>query len=619
MDSFIPSSYCNDVSTAVNNTVTTYMDKLASIWGECGYDDISIGQRCEAVKQHVQKLFEEMLEEEQENKDLFVTKIEQHLEEISELRKDLNMEISVPEFENLPLCNIERTLRHQLGECRKIKESLACRLADLQRKEKMLCDDLGIEPQTGFTDQFPTEQRLDDFENYIKERDIEKQRLMHLYQESKSAIIAIMTELAIAPTQEFERLVCGKDAAFRPTRENMAALNQLHQRLEQQLEDGKAQVAELREKLTQLWDRLREDYGHRENFLSTYRGHSSATLEALKDEVKRCEVLKRQNIKRFVEEIREELKHLWDKCLISEDERVQFRPYYSECFTADLLELHELEVQKLKSHYDQNDEIFQLAYQRQELWDKMLELENRANDPDRLFHNRGGQLLIEEKERKLIQKDLPKVEKELMKYVSLYEKRHKKPFKIHGQPVSDVINSQWTLHKEHKEEEKKAKKFARDRLLDVESKMGSQLRAPKRKNTPGTPLLGSHKLRKVAGIERAATLGNITRPIQQTVVPRINFPGVGTNNDTEASNMTTYTDFQNNLLPTSDGATACTSDALACAAEPNDDNTEQFHPFSHLDNLDLVRSTNIRFFARKIIIMRHVITLLSRSLVYCEY
>ncbi|KDR10110.1 Protein regulator of cytokinesis 1 [Zootermopsis nevadensis] len=92
----------------------------------------------------------------------------------------------------------------------------------------------------------------------------------------------------------------------------MAALNQLHQRLKQQLEDKKAEVAELRGKLTQLWDRLPEEYRHRENFLSTHGDHSSATLKAFKDEVKRCEVLKRQNIKRFVEKIREELKHWFD-------------------------------------------------------------------------------------------------------------------------------------------------------------------------------------------------------------------------------------------------------------------------------------------------------------------
>ena len=48
--------------------------------------------------------------------------------------------------------------------------------------------------------------------------------------------------------------------------------------------------------------------------------------------------------------------------------------------------------------------IIELANQRQELWDKMLEMENRASDPHRLFQNRGGQLLLEEKERRNIGK-----------------------------------------------------------------------------------------------------------------------------------------------------------------------------------------------------------------------
>jgi len=58
-------------------------------------------------------------------------------------------------------------------------------------------------------------------------------------------------------------------------------LQQLHQRLEHQLEDTKAEVTELREKLTQLWDRLHEEYSHREIFLTAHRGHSAGTLKAV--------------------------------------------------------------------------------------------------------------------------------------------------------------------------------------------------------------------------------------------------------------------------------------------------------------------------------------------------
>jgi hypothetical protein len=48
---------------------------------------------------------------------------------------------------------------------------------------------------------------------------------MLVYQESKSAIVAIVSELKIVPVLEFEKLVlCEEDTAFRPTKENMAAL-----------------------------------------------------------------------------------------------------------------------------------------------------------------------------------------------------------------------------------------------------------------------------------------------------------------------------------------------------------------------------------------------------------
>jgi len=59
----------------------------------------------------------------------------------------------------------------------------------------------------------------------------------------------------------------------------------------------------------------------------------------LKDEIKRCEKLKRQNIKRFIEEIQQALNYWWNKCLIGEEEQIQFRAHSSACFTEDLLEL----------------------------------------------------------------------------------------------------------------------------------------------------------------------------------------------------------------------------------------------------------------------------------------
>lgn len=79
----------------------------------------------------------------------------------------------------------------------------------------------------------------------------------------------------------------------------------------------------------------------------------------------------------------------------------------------------------------------------------MLDLEERAQQPDR-FKNRGGQLLREEKERKKIASQLPKIEQELLDYVLKYESNTGKKFLINGQHISDMINHEWEAHKENR-------------------------------------------------------------------------------------------------------------------------------------------------------------------------
>jgi hypothetical protein len=50
---FLFSDY-DDVRMAVNSVVGTYMEKFSAIWKDCGYNDVGIQQRCDAIKKHVQ-------------------------------------------------------------------------------------------------------------------------------------------------------------------------------------------------------------------------------------------------------------------------------------------------------------------------------------------------------------------------------------------------------------------------------------------------------------------------------------------------------------------------------------------------------------------------------------
>lgn len=70
------------------------------------------------------------------------------------------------------------------------------------------------------------------------------------------------------------------------------------------------------------------------------------------------EELKRQNIERFILAVRQDLLGWWDRCYVSERERQDFTPFYSEMFTEDVLTLHEAEVEKYKNLHNENKEIF---------------------------------------------------------------------------------------------------------------------------------------------------------------------------------------------------------------------------------------------------------------------
>ena len=116
------------------------------------------------------------------------------------------------------------------------------------------------------------------------------------------------------------------------------------------------------------------------------------------------EELKRQNIERFITAVRQDLLVWWDRCYVSETERTNFSPFKAEVFTEELLELHEAQVEKYKSLYNENKDIFVKVHHRQNLWSRMEDIEARGRDPSRLFGNRGCALLQEEKERKKIMK-----------------------------------------------------------------------------------------------------------------------------------------------------------------------------------------------------------------------
>lgn len=71
------------------------------------------------------------------------------------------------------------------------------------------------------------------------------------------------------------------------------------------------------------------------------------------NELKRCEQLKKANMKMVILRLRETITKLWDDCHIDAEERRFFRDYFSEDFTEELLESHEREEMNLRKYYEE--------------------------------------------------------------------------------------------------------------------------------------------------------------------------------------------------------------------------------------------------------------------------
>lgn len=244
----------------------------------------------------------------------------------------------------------------------------------------------------------------------------------------------------------------------------MTKLKEFRDELKHKVDTAKEHVEDIKQELIALWKYLDEPEHICQSFLNSYIGYSVATINALSTELERCKEKRKQNIARYVSQVRSELVKLWDLCKFSEQQRRQFIHFNSHTYTEDLLTLHELEVKRIQEFYETNKSIFELLQERDNLWTKMKELLQRANDPDR-FYNRGGQLLMEEKERKTIQKKLPKIEEQLGNLIKDYESIHGEVFTINGMSVEELLKESWEHLNEEKETIKKARKEGKDKSI----------------------------------------------------------------------------------------------------------------------------------------------------------
>lgn len=204
--------------------------------------------------------------------------------------------------------------------------------------------------------------------------------------------------------------------------EDVARLRAKRDKLSDEKKSREKRLKDLKTTVEALWEKLGVEEHERKQFLNSNRGCGVRQINEFEDELSRLNELKRQNLHLFVEDARYKLQELWDSLYFSEEEMLEFTPAFSDVYSDALLEAHEQEIGRLEALKEQRAPTLSLIDKHRSLVKDRDDLQASSQDASRLL-GRGQKgekrdptrLLREEKMRKRIAKDLPKIAVELRK------------------------------------------------------------------------------------------------------------------------------------------------------------------------------------------------------------
>ncbi|CCM01779.1 uncharacterized protein FIBRA_03846 [Fibroporia radiculosa] len=249
-----------------------------------------------------------------------------------------------------------------------------------------------------------------------------------------------------------------------------------------ELEDIKrrreAHIQAMYDQLEALWRRLGISDEDMDAFVEAQRGSTEGTVKAYEEELERMLELKRERMGAFIENARAEIVELWDELMVGKDERADFAPFADDEHTEELLSIHEEEIRRLKEERRLKVPLLASIKKYFDICQDEKELAAAASDQNRLL-GRGprdpGRLLREEKMRKRVTKEKPKLEQDLLVSIPAWETETGRVFLVHGESIMQVLMERFSVH--DKENSNKRSKTPR---------AGS---VPPRSKTPSNPPL----------------------------------------------------------------------------------------------------------------------------------
>ncbi|KAL7789772.1 microtubule associated domain-containing protein [Trichoderma ceciliae] len=452
------------LSKQVNNSI----GQLHSLFDDIGVPDHEREAReselfqalSEALNNHLRMVTSEKKEMVDEAKKIItaIRQMEASLNGSKQRRKNSNeedMKITYPLVRCLQTLKekhgqVQRLHRERLEQVKKLVEALESYSSHLEPSFVKIAL-----PPTGPNQSIPL--TFDLSSSYVDRLDAEFTRVYEEYTRRLASvealgdqIIHLWAELGIPQAQQDTAVI----KYYRDAPEQLGLhqddINHLqakHDRLLEEKKNREKKLRDLKATVENLWEKLGIDEQETKAFLNQNRGCGIRQINEFEDELERLNQVKRQNMHIFIEDTRVRLQELWDALYFSEDEMLEFTPAFSDVYSDALLEAHEREVARLEALREQRAPTLDLVDKHKALIKDRDEFIASSQDASRLMlrGQRGekrdpGKLLREEKMRKRIAKELPKVTAEVRKALEQWEEEYDRPFLVYGERYLDEVD-----------------------------------------------------------------------------------------------------------------------------------------------------------------------------------
>lgn len=454
--------------------LTTKVCDLTRLWWDIGVVGVALKNRLGRTEEHVDRLLSEMYKGEEDMRQRMVASNERLSTQVRELSEQLGLPLTLPES-GLTALEQDSVLRTTVAELNLIKTQRK------KERRRLLAEDAELRAKLGqappcqpWCSPIPSEEELLQIsQNIAKLTEIKIMRQGKFWA-LRQEIIDMVRLLDAKPESPKEQEIVLEDPSqFLLSTSNLQAVEEYLQQLKDLEAQRRREHASLVERLSLYWERLDTPKAEREELQRAHSGLTAAALDALQQQIAGCEVLKRQKMQEFICRARDELLTWYSMCCVPKRRAQLEEDWDSEDWSEERLEWLEKELRTLKHLHAEHKDVFSKVERRETLWARLLDFERRTADPARL-NNRGGRLLAEMKERKRLETELPRLEKEIMSYIDNYAGDEKEVFEAWSAEFLAHLEAQHATYNEEKERERLERELRRQQGPATPNRAGAK-------------------------------------------------------------------------------------------------------------------------------------------------